>query len=201
MKIKPIIENFIAAGRLINEWRDTLCYGASTVVAVYFYAQGVPLGLSVGFMGLMGLQRELLRSCFWLRTDEEQFVGQARPINNNQMKWASTAGSCAHCTMAGFAVTAYCVGNPSLMSSSTQTCLIGAATLLTSLSRYRYKFGPVKGILADYKNVMFDYPRKRDGGTSQTQQIVNWWESKRALPALPSATRSALAARTKTAAP
>ncbi len=149
----PLIAQFRAAGRLINEWRDTLFYGAlGAVTAAGVASPDVALGVAA--------LREYARYVGWRANNTPVLVGTLKqPPSADQMALAAGA-------MTVFAAGGMVFGSDMSLASSS-----GVLLATTSVGTFMtVTAGGPKAVWAAYRDVMWDYPRKKDdGGTPQTQ--------------------------------
>lgn len=149
MNGKDILTQFRAAGKLVNEWRDTLSAAAlGTAVCTGLVSPDATIPIL--------LVRESSRALSWLLDRSPIYVGSKKPVNNYQMTAASnTAG------FLGVLAHGMLTGNMAFVA-------LGAGGVPVALALA----GGPRAVCAAYRDVMWDYPRKKDdGGTTQTQKL------------------------------
>jgi len=163
---EPIVQQFRAAARLINEWRDTLSYGTLSIIGLddlivnHQYDQNLLWLVST---------REVARAYAWGFGHERSLVGvSARTQNKDQLCYSSTSVSMM------VVITNFILlpGQRDLLG------LIVAAGATFAMIYYGFKaHGPIE-VFKAYKDVMWDYPRKSGGGgTTQTQRLMDGFSS------------------------
>lgn len=158
-----IFGQFRAAGRLINEWRDTLFYTGVATLAGMDIANG---GDGIEEFLRIGDLRELTRFASWMissRRPDPRLVGdRTAPIDYNKFVFASFA------LAKSFQLLKFT--HNSIKAGSFHPGLSEGFALLLGAYAFR-EAGGIQGIRDAYK-IMWDYPRKKDGGgTSQTQKF------------------------------
>ncbi|MGB4101847.1 MAG: hypothetical protein WBK91_08090 [Alphaproteobacteria bacterium] len=149
MNGKDIRTQFRAAGKLINEWRDTLSYGALGAAAAVGWID--PHDLLKALSG-----RELFRAASWLLNSEPVYVGARTGVNKTQL--GNSVNTMSFLILAGASMLNENGGEAALYVGASTGCLIASG-------------GP-RAVWESYRDVMWDYPRKKnDGGTNQTQKL------------------------------
>ncbi|MGB4101846.1 MAG: hypothetical protein WBK91_08085 [Alphaproteobacteria bacterium] len=145
----PIITQFRAAGKLINEWRDTLSLGVlGAAISAGVVNPDIAVSIFVG--------REACRAMSWRHHKEPLYVGAKTHFDNLHL-----AHSANVVTLAALAGAATLNGD---------FAFAGAMLVPNAVSLM--KVGGCRAVLDAYGKVMWDYPRKKDdGGTTQTQKL------------------------------
>lgn len=152
-----ITEKFKAAGRLVNEWRDTIYYTAA--VAAEVINCFTPLGIHHGGRLLldMGFAREVLRGASW----------------RNENLLYSRMGYCS--------AMLFMLARDVMPMLSFAPVNIEHLALTGVLLAYDYSFlkdmgSGLSAIPPAYEELLFDYPRKiKPPGHTQTRKAVNWF--------------------------
>ena len=148
----PLIAQFRAAGRLINEWRDTLSYGALGAATAAGW-------ISLDHALIASSLRETHRAMGWLLSKTPIHVGSKPRVSNARL--GNAANVVVFLTIVGNLLWS---GDVVSVALSGGVAAIGATPLVLS--------GGPKAVLAAYREVMWDYPRKKDdGGMTQTQKL------------------------------
>ncbi|MFA6279473.1 MAG: hypothetical protein WC612_01590 [Bdellovibrionales bacterium] len=157
-KTPPLIEQFKAAGRLANEWRDTLTYGALLTGAVVNAYYGNPIS-PLNFVAL-AIAREVGRAASWYCFPDTCLAGNGGEKRRSTMQCVFAAGT----LFSGLCVALNL--SPALRSPIDGYSV--ALSLVTCLTDC-YIAGGSKEVLATYE-YMWDWPRKRGGG-GQTERF------------------------------
>lgn len=145
MKNNKLIEYGKAAASLCNDWRDTIFYTGLAACAVDNAALG--WGISSHDFALAASQRELLRAVAW------------RSNSNHCMSSASTLGA-AFLTEDLLRVGEKITGTAQHYSLSVPSLTFGVALDLAVMAMALPFVGGPKAVLKDYRDLLFDWPRK-----------------------------------------
>jgi hypothetical protein len=169
--MKPIINQFRAAHRLANEWRDTLFYGGLAIAATEAAMIGNIEHLNT--IGFTAANRELLRSVSWMKdgvTGQHQYAGfSQKPIN-----WGRNSISAGIMMLSIFCVNDNLLKyDPSLFNRVYQLPFILYAAFMLK-NRVDGRVREIPKYYFDPQIGMWDWPRKNGGGgTTQTQKLVD----------------------------
>lgn len=167
-KIPPIIELFRDAGRLANEWRDTLFYGIVAAGTVVNACLGNPLPENFVPLAVTSLatSRELARAISWRLCPVKSFAGT--PLTETKsIDKCRLAAAVSFAVAAGCFASAYCYAlapNPS--------SLLPMIPFLYKARQGVIKIGGIKETIETF-NYIWDWPRKKDGGEGQTEKFKN----------------------------
>ena len=144
---KPIVTAFRNAGKLCNEWRDTLFYTGVVGVGIAdkFYGWGIPMHTII----FSGFLRENARAIMW---SEPAPLGNYKHTQSAQLSF-SGLGTATFGVYVSNHLNALPMMLPVFMCYA---IIAGRAYLLR---------GGIKNIINDYKDTLFDYPRKKEGPT------------------------------------
>jgi len=166
--VKPIQASFRAAGRLVNEWRDTLFYSYFVLNAVTGFVQGEKN--AIGDLLHVSSSRELLRFVSWAMHQDAQRVGTTFPaVKKYQNATAAAITTGLLWLSENFP--------PSVPQPHFLTAIIDC--LYLALVSYSFlglggRFENLPKLYFDEKTGMWDWRRKRgDGGTTQIQKIID----------------------------
>lgn len=173
---KPILREFVAAGRLVNEWRDTLSYGVGLVIcAGYIKSTGDWGGVPVALGG--AALREYTRALSWMVSREPRMAGYDGPPDHNAA-YMNSANGVGHVLSA--AVSALIAVIDTSLDGGVLPEVVRWSFLQTSLLCSGFSLSPfhrvggMGAVARNYARYMWDYPRKKGGGgTTQTQCFVN----------------------------
>jgi hypothetical protein len=160
-KNNPVIAQFCAAGKLINEWRDTLSYGAYAGYVAYHLAHegGDKLIGSISLVDPI-MYREFIRGYLWRYLPERAYVGGF--LNSPNRKLCSVSANAFSCMLG--------IANEFILQHP-YTHHIAALVGMTVCTLFA---GSPSEVYKSYRDVMWDYPRKKgDGGTTQTQKLLD----------------------------
>src|SRR5580698_7685490 len=93
--IKFVIQNFRAAGRLINEWRDTVGYSAWFAATAGEVASSGRIDAMGALLIMLPASREAVRSYGWTNDHMKmRLVGDQRPsLNGSQLTCSALSGT------------------------------------------------------------------------------------------------------------
>lgn len=182
---KPILREFAAAARLVNELRDTISY--SMLVGYSAYDGCIHNALSgIGTFAAVAMGRELFRAASWSTTVD---VSAARRIRSTGNRWLCMLSALSvglsvlyplYLVKAGTKTMQDALAHPEkdspvfIASLLTFGALAGASVGMM-MAR---EAGGYKQILRNYRDVMWDYPRKKggdDGDNTQTAKLAEWF--------------------------
>ena len=157
-KTNPLIEQFKAAGRLANEWRDTLTYGAllTGAVANAYFGNPVPSDKIFSCVVL----RETVRSASWHMSGDTCLAGEGDGKSRPRSQCVLAAASVA----CGLGAISLGTQLPFMPEVGVFMALCMGSHLL-----YGRRAGGGKEVLATYE-YMWDWPRKKGGG-GQTERF------------------------------
>ncbi len=166
--MKPIINQFRAAGRLINEWRDTLLYTGLGALAVNNVVNDA--GVSLRNVMLAASARELIRGVSWSNSMNKQIAGLSNKQSNRRVNHYTSL----------FMSTTIVLGESFLPPSPVPFSMHAAAGLWAlflagGIKAFDGKLKDMPRYYFDKDIGMWDWPRKRggDGGTTQTQKMLD----------------------------
>jgi len=178
--MKLIINEFRAAGRLANEWRDTLFYSALGVMAVKAginnHVQG-SLG-DLNFVSFYAGTREMIRALSWLSsTQTKQIAGFSHKSPNVYL----------NACIAAFVMSSFYFTRTNLLTHDPSIFFrissvpIFAMTILTFKNSFGGNFRDIPKYYFDKDIGMWDWPRRNGsgGGPTQTQKLIDGFKQMR----------------------
>lgn len=164
----PIVREFFAAGRLANEWRDTILYASLAALAVSELIQNKTVDvnlLNIGKVDIfqMASLREIGRMASWGMSAPQKLVGDhSAGIDCQRLKLSSAIGALGAYLLSE--MTKFHGVNEAHSAIPMTIVLMGASGILVSTSP--------ANVWKAYKNIMWDWPRKNGGGgTTETQRL------------------------------
>ena len=164
---KPIHQQFIAAGAAMfkraNEWRDTLYYTGVAVGTAAAAVYGAPDAAVLP--GTAIFMREMMRSSVWVNLSTDAMTrtrGALKPRNFMQLGYNSLA-------VGGAALGQVIATVEPTRASALE---VGAAFLAAGVYVAQAHGSGLRDVVASYREVMWDHPRKR-GGTTPRPSTLN----------------------------
>ena len=160
----PALQQFRAAGRLVNEWRDTLSY---TVLMACILADSLHhKKIDPELVYIMNF-REFVRAAWWYLGKQKLVVGQKTPYNKIRLAAAAAVVS----NFFELAQIFFEAANDPSTIGHPRPCLHILVIMFTTPVFLNWS-GNLRQIFDSYRDVMWDYPRKKGGGgTTQTQKF------------------------------
>ena len=166
----PILDQFRAAGRLINEWRDSLTYCvAAPVIGALLSSCDVPATkLALGFTAVVAVREGVVRAGNWYARHKSHTANQAQ---------TDAKPICFALSALSIGLTASAAGVAALAAKShASSALIGSAGILVAATIPAYKAGGLRSILNAYKT-MWNYTADKDGrGPGGGKKSKDWLE-------------------------
>ncbi|MDR3450473.1 MAG: hypothetical protein P4M15_12150 [Alphaproteobacteria bacterium] len=180
--MKPIVEQFRAAGRLVNEWRDTISYGLLTAYAAdQAVFQGHPDWVLKFFAIVMA--RETLRGACWRFASPPVLAGAPNSrFNPDKNYWGSLIiaglfGTAFDLGLICFPQSGFGIG-PLIFNNwgglaGLPFAAYGTWSCFKDLQPRGLGIGDIFNLYFNKETGMWDWPRKRGngGGTTQTEKM------------------------------
>lgn len=201
-----IIDQFRAAGRLVNEWRDTLFYSALITESTKIAINTNPLAGLQAFT-FFGAMREVGRSLAWRSANPMVIAGYGVKYQNTKQLFSAAAFGATVFMSYPLSLLFSSINQGHNLSHKEYIGFIVAEVLIQNGVSY-FKAGGLGNIYRAYKDIMWDYPRKNGGGgMTQTQKLIYSIFGKQVkeaaseamvfAPALPSNTQTRSSAKLK----
>lgn len=144
--------------RLANEWRDTVFYTVFIALVLSTFGDpGVtPINMIAAILVVTSL-RESLRSALWYRSP---IVIGAKRVNGERLG-----------TDANFAAQV-AIAVVLLLDHAILSLILAMVSMMIAAAMFS-KLGGLSPVIDDYRDTMWDWPRKRDGG-GQTKKLTDW---------------------------
>jgi hypothetical protein len=155
-----IIDQFRAAGRLVNEWRDTIFYAGLAM------AFGVHAAKPINLIALAGA-RELIRSYAWKWKGQSFRIVGEQSVGFDKQSLVDSALSVAVSSIVPdmFLSPKHGIPTDPILIAMTTVFAAAGGTLCAGAG------GPVQ-VFRNYRDIMWDCPRKNGGnGPTQTEKF------------------------------
>ena len=164
--------------KLLNDWRDSAYYScaAATSITVGIASGLVELAILAGASCIF--MRESLRTAAWFNDVELQLAVAGKKINTSKAcvsagAVTAAAGALVYIPTISFSAVSLISGTEVNVANLTRA-IIEMCLYSTASYAVGQKAGGPKAIYKLYKDLLFDYPRKKGGGgNTETQRLKN----------------------------